>query len=180
MPARGCCLADDEQQPVGYLWIEFARTSAATDEQQFLVCGCGIKANRSTDRVTTWWFVTERRPGVDLALMEGRVPLSVDVLRSRLGPHAVFSHDQRSAYRSAVRDSLFGGRDLDQHIRLLHIVRNPRVGDRIDAELPAYLRDALPQLSEAAIDDAAQPLEDLEEHRRNVHSLAQTSRTLRD
>ena len=168
----------DEQQPVGYLWIEFARTDAATDEQQFLVCGCGIKANRSTDRVTTWWFVTERRPGVDLALMEGRVPLSVDVLRSELGPHAVFSHDQRSAYRQAVRDSLFGGRDLDQHIRLLHIVRNPRVGDRIDAELPAYLRDALPQLSEAAIDDAAQPLEDLEEHRRNVHSLAQTSRTL--
>ena len=168
----------DEQQPVGYLWIEFARTDEITDEPQYLVCGCGIKANRSTDRVSTWWFVTDRRPGVDLALMEGRVPLSVDVLRTELGPHAVFSHDQRSAYRQAVRDSLFGGRDLDQHIRLLHIVRNPRVGDRIDAELPAYLRDALPQLSEAAIDDAAQPLEDLEEHRRNVHSLAQTSRTL--
>jgi uncharacterized protein (TIGR02680 family) len=168
----------DEQQPVGYLWIEFACTDEATDEQQFLVCGCGIKANRSTDRVSTWWFVTDRRPGVDLALMEGRVPLSVDVLRSELGPHAVFSHDQRSAYRQAVRDALFRGRDLDQHIRLLHIVRNPRVGDRIDAELPAYLREALPQLSEAAIDDAAQPLEDLEEHRRNVHSLAQTSRTL--
>jgi uncharacterized protein (TIGR02680 family) len=168
----------DEQQPVGYLWIEFARTDERTDEPQYLVCGCGIKANRSTDRVSTWWFVTDRRPGVDLALMEGRVPLSVDVLRSELGPHAVFSHDQRSTYRQAVRDVLFGGRDLDQHIRLLHIVRNPRVGDRIDAELPAYLRDALPQLSEAAIDDAAQPLEDLEEHRRNVHSLAQTSRTL--
>jgi uncharacterized protein (TIGR02680 family) len=176
---RSWMLSDrDEQQPVGYLWIEFARTDEVTGEPRFLVCGCGIKANRSTDRVTTWWFVTDRRPGVDLALMEGRVPLSVDVLRSELGPHAVFAHDQRGAYRQAIRDALFDGRDLDQHIRLLHIVRNPRVGDRIDAELPAYLRDALPQLSEAAIDDAAQPLEDLEEHRRNVHSLTRTSETL--
>lgn len=168
----------EEQQPVGYLWIEFARAGDEPEQQQYLVCGCGIKANRSTDRVTTWWFVTDRRPGVDLALMEGRVPLSVDVLRSELGPHAVFAQDQRAGYRQAIRDALFGGGDLDQHIRLLHIVRSPRVGDRIDTELPAYLRDALPQLSEAAIDDAAQPLEDLEEHRRNVQALARTSGTL--
>jgi uncharacterized protein (TIGR02680 family) len=169
-----------EQQPVGYLWVEFARTATDqdVDHPRYLVCGCGIKANRSTDRVTTWWFVTDRRPGIDLALIESRVPLSVDVLRAELGPHAVFSQEQRAAYRQAVRDALFGGRDLDQHIRLLHIVRSPRVGDRIDTELPAYLRDALPQLSEEAIDDAAQPLEDLEEHRRNVDALARTSDTL--
>ena len=170
-----------EQQPVGYLWIEFARSCPSDVEprEEYLVCGCGIKANQSTDRVTTWWFLTDRRPGVDFALMEGRVPLSAAVLRSTRGPHAVFAHDQRSAYRQAVRDTLFGGRDLDQHIRLLHIVRSPRVGDRIDTELPVYLRDALPQLSEAALDDAAQPLEDLEEHRRNVQALARTSDTLR-
>jgi uncharacterized protein (TIGR02680 family) len=170
----------EEQQPVGYLWVEFARTATEedVDHRRYLVCGCGIKANRSTDRVTTWWFLTDRRPGIDFALVESRVPLSVDVLRAELGPHAVFSQEQRVGYRQAVRDALFGGRDLDQHIRLLHIVRSPRVGDRIDTELPAYLRDALPQLSEEAIDDAAQPLEDLEEHRRNVDALARTSDTL--
>ncbi len=69
-------------------------------------------------------------------------------------------------------------RILDQHFRLLHVVRNPRVGDRIDTDLPAYLDDALPQLSEAALDDAAQPLEDLDEHRRNVHDLTRTADTL--
>ena len=166
----------DEQQPIGYLWLEFERGNGV--DASYLVCGCGIKANRSTDRVTTWWFLTDRRPGIDLALVEGRVPLGHEALRTALGNHAVFSHEQRPAYRQAVREKLFGGRELDQHFRLLHVVRNPRVGDRIDTDLPAYLDDALPQLSDAALDDAAQPLEDLDEHRRNVHDLARTADTL--
>ncbi|WP_116997023.1 SbcC/MukB-like Walker B domain-containing protein [Desertimonas flava] len=171
----------DDPQPVGYLWIEFARpsdepTPGGTD---YFVCGCGIRANQSTERVTTWWFATDRRPHVDLALVVGRVPLSSDALRAELGSHAVFAEDQRGAYRQTVRDRLFGGRDLDQHIRLLHIVRSPRVGDRIDLDLPDYLRDALPQLSDIALDDAAQPLEDLEEHRRNVSGLTRTVDNLR-
>ena len=159
----------DEAAPVGYLWIEFRRGD------DYLVCGCGIRANRSTDRVTTWWFVTPRRPGVDLALVEGRVPLSVDALRQAIGTQAVYAQDQRRAYRAEVGARLFGGADLDQHIRLLHVVRNPRVGDRIDVDLPSYLEDGLPQLSEEALDDAAQPLEDLEEHRRNVEALERTA-----
>ncbi len=166
----------DEQQPIGYLWLEFERGDGI--EASYVVCGCGIKANRSTDRVTTWWFLTDRRPGIDLALVEGSVPLGHEALRTALGNHAVFSHEQRAAYRQAVRDKLFGGRELDQHLRLLHVVRNPRVGDRIDTDLPAYLDDALPQLSDAALDDAAQPLEDLDEHRRNVHDLERTVDTL--
>ncbi|MEO6125639.1 MAG: TIGR02680 family protein [Ilumatobacteraceae bacterium] len=162
----------EEQQPVGYLWLEFRRGDA------FFVCGCGIKANRSTDRVSTWWFTTDRRPGIDLALVEGKVPLSVDALKAVIGAATVFSHDQRNGYRNEIRNRLFGGADLDQHIRLLHVVRNPRVGDRIDVDLPEYLQGALPQLSDAAIDDAAQPLEDLEEHRRNVEALTRTASTL--
>jgi uncharacterized protein (TIGR02680 family) len=192
----------DEPQPVGYLWIEFGRrrdghtgvdhagdqddlphhddSSGAVDPEpdEFVVLGCGIRANRSTDRVTTWWFVTDRRPHVDLALVQAKTPLSTDALRSELGADAVFTADQRAAYRAAVRNRLYGGADLEQHLRLLHVVRNPRVGDRIDLDLPGYLEDALPQLSEAALDDAAQPLEDLEEHRRNVESLSRTAATL--
>ena len=166
----------DEAQPIGYLWLEFELGAGATATH--LVCGCGIKANRSTDRVTTWWFLTDRRPGIDLALVDGNVPLGPDALRAELGGSSVFAHEQRNAYRQAVRARLFGGQDIDQHLRLLHVVRNPRVGDRIDTELPAYLDDALPQLSEAALNDAAQPLEDLDEHRRNVADLKRTATTL--
>lgn len=162
----------EETQPVGYLWVEFGRGA------EHLACGCGIRANRNTDRVSTWWFVTDQRPGIDFSLVESRIPVSADVLRTKVGDQAVFRHDQRNGYRSTIRSRLFGGADLDQHIRLLHVVRNPRVGDRIDIDLPRHLEDALPPLSETAVDDAAQPLEDLDDHRRNVDTLTTTHRAL--
>jgi uncharacterized protein (TIGR02680 family) len=168
----------EEPNPVGYLWIEFARVDGDTGEITYFVCGCGIRASAATDRVTTWWFATDRRPGIDFALLDRRTPISVDTLRSVLGPQAVFSHDKRADYKTEVRARLFGGADLDRHIRLLHTVRSPRVGDRIDVELPAYLVGALPQLSEAALADAAQPLEDLDEHRNNVAALRLTTEAL--
>jgi hypothetical protein len=162
----------DEPQPQGYLWLEVANGDA------YLAFGCGIRANRSTDQVTTWWFITSRRPGIDLHLVEGRVPVSKDVLRAAIGPDPVFGHEQRADYRRELRKRLFGGADLEQYLHLLHVVRNPRVGDRLDTELPQYLQDALPQLSDAALDDAAQPLEDLEEHRKNVSDLRSTAEAL--
>ena len=177
----------EEQQPVGYLWLELARPSGERGRRhagldaglEFVVFGCGIRANRSTDNVTTWWFVTDRRPQIDVNLIEGRTPRSIDSLREALGAtSSVFTKDQRSAYRSELRSRLYGGADLQQHIQLLHTLRNPAVGDKVDANLHQYLDDALPQLSEQAIDDAAQPLEDLEEHRRNVAQLSATFDTV--
>ncbi len=167
----------EEPQPTGYLWLEVARGD------DHLAFGCGIKANRGTDTVNHWWFVTDRRPGIDLDLVQrvaggGRAPLSAEQLRAEIGAEAVWSKDQRSAYRNALHGRLYGGANLDQHLRLLHIVRNPRVGDRVDVDLPNHLHDALPQLSDASIDDAATPLEHLEEHRTNVAQLTATVRTL--
>lgn len=46
----------DDAQPIGYLWIDFERNG------EFLVCGCGIKANRQSDSVSTWWFITGNGP----------------------------------------------------------------------------------------------------------------------
>ena len=162
----------EDPQPIGYLWVEFAMGD------EYLTCGCGIRANRSSDTVLTWWWITPRRPGVDLDLVQDSRPLSAEGLRALIGSDAVFRQEDRKAYREEVRRRLFGGAEIDQHIRLLHVVRSPRVGDRIDQELPSYLHDALPQLSEAALADAAQPLDDLEEHRRNVGELARTVSTL--
>lgn len=166
-----------ENQPTGYLWIEVCRAD------EHLAFGCGIKASRSTDSVNHWWFVTDRRPGIDLDLVQpigggSRAPLSAEQLRAEIGAPSVWTKDQRSAYRTALHGRLYGGANLDQHVRLLHIVRNPRVGDRVDVDLPNHLHDALPQLSDAAVDDAATPLEQLEEHRRNVSQLSATVRTL--
>ena len=71
------------------------------------MCGFGIRASASTDRVTTWWFVTDQRPGIDFSLLDRRTPLSVDALRSTIGSHAAFSHDRRVDYRTEVRARLF-------------------------------------------------------------------------
>ncbi|MHB1872661.1 MAG: TIGR02680 family protein [Steroidobacteraceae bacterium] len=163
----------DEPQPQGYLWLEVAMGDS------YLTFGCGIRASRSAEQVTTWWFITSRRPGLELHLVDGRVPLSREALRAAIGSDPVYGQEQRSDYRAELRRRLFGGADIEQHLHLLRIVRNPRVGDRLDAELPQYLQDALPQLSEAALDDAAQPLEDLEEHRKNVTELGRTAEALR-
>ena len=162
----------DDPQPVGYLWIESERRG------DFLVCGCGIKANRQSDSVSTWWFVTSKRPGLDLHLVVGDQPLSADGLRAAIEGDEVFSDRRRSDYRHAVQQRLFGGVSVDQHIGLIHVVRSPRVGDRIDVDLPEHLVEALPQLSEQALAEAAQPLDDLEEHRRNVADLERTSEAI--
>jgi hypothetical protein len=162
----------DDAQPVGYLWIEFGSRGS------FLVCGCGIRANRQSDTVSTWWFVTSKRPGVDFHLVVGNQPLTAEGLRAALDGDEVFSDRRRSDYRHAVQQRLFGGVPIDQHIGLVHVVRSPRVGDRIDVELPEHLVEALPQLSEQALAEAAQPLDDLEEHRRNVADLEHTSEAI--
>ena len=162
----------DDPQPVGYLWIEFERRG------DFLVCGCGIKANRQSDSVSTWWFITSKRPGLDLHLVAGDQPLSAEGLRAALDGDEVFTDRRRSDYRHTVQQRLFGGVPIDQHIGLIHVVRSPRVGDRIDVELPEHLVEALPQLSEQALAEAAQPLDDLEEHRRNVADLERTSQAI--
>lgn len=158
----------DDAQPVGYLWIEFARGL------DFLVCGCGIKANRQSERVSTWWFLTSKRPGIDLDLVSRGMALSSEALRAVLDGDDVFSEKHKRDYRRAVEQRLFGGASIDQHVGLLNKVRSPRVGDRIDVDLRDYLVDALPRISEQALTDAASPLDDLEEHRRSVAALATT------
>ena len=158
----------DDAQPVGYLWVEFERRG------EYLVCGCGIKANRQSERVTTWWFITPKRPGLDISLVAGGVALSAEGLRATLDGDEVFSERRRRDYRRAIVQRLFGGASIDQHVGLLNKVRSPRVGDRIDLDLRDHLVDALPHLSEQALTEAAQPLDDLEEHRRSVADLART------
>ncbi|MEJ2862883.1 TIGR02680 family protein [Actinomycetospora flava] len=169
---RSWMLSDhDDTQRTGYLWIEFERAG------EYRTVGCGIRANRSTDRVATWWFSTDRRVRIDLRLTEADVPFSIDVLRSELGTRGqVFT--STAEYRAEIARRFFGGVDPTAYFRLLHQVRNPRVGDRIDTDLPRTLREALPPVPEDAVHDAAQPLEDLEDHRRNVTDLARTAGAL--
>ena len=165
-------------QPVGYLWIEFAQA------EQFLTLGCGIRANRNGQYVDTWWFVTpERLAASDADAAPGTVPVTVgdaaltrDQLRHALSgsDSRVFTHNQRGDYRSEVRRRLFGGADISEHIELLNKLRDPRIGDAIDNKLAEFLARAMPSLSEQAVSAAAEPLQKLEDHRRDLAQLERT------
>ena len=87
----------EDPQPIGYLWIEFE------SGEGHLTCGSGIKANRASDSVTTWWWLTSKRVGIDFSLVEDNRPLSYDVLKAVLGSDPVYKQDQRVAYRDEVR-----------------------------------------------------------------------------
>src|SRR6185312_1206899 len=75
-----------------HLWIEFSRPDEdAPGGVRHHTVGCGIRANRSTDRAVTWWFSTRRQARIDFPLTANRVPLAVDALRAELGVEAVFT-----------------------------------------------------------------------------------------
>ncbi len=162
----------ERRQPGGYLWLEFRRGN------DFFTCGCGLKASKSTGTVNHWWFAVDQRPILDFPLQKDSVPLSEGQLRSLLEGGQVFSERQRPDYRRLINKRLFGGVSTEQHFRLLNRVRNPRVGDRIDIEIPQLLKDALPQLRDRILDTVARSLDDLEERRREVVGLEQTSEAL--
>ena len=161
-----------DPQRGGYLWVEFRRGDS------FFVCGCGLKANRSAHNVSQWWFATSQRPGLDFFLVEDGVPLSERLLGARLGEGRVFNNSRRSDYRREVEKQLFGGVSIDQHIRLVNKVRNPRIGDRLDVEIPQLLKEALPQLRDRILDEIGGALDELEEHHRGVVELERTSKEL--
>jgi hypothetical protein len=112
----------DEPQPQGYLWLEVSKNDS------YLNFGCGIRANRATDQVTTWWFITSHRVGLDLNLVEGRVPISREA-PTRNSPSMATTRDlravvrrRRAQCRRAVWScpSLFGPRAAERITRPAH------------------------------------------------------------
>ena len=162
-----------DPQPAGYLWVEFRRGD------EFFVCGCGLKASRSARNVRQWWFGTSKRPGLDFSLVENDVPLTEPELKIRLDGDPVFGRQQPlSDYRRLIEKRLFGGVPISHHIRLINKVRDPRIGDHVDVEIPQLLKESLPELRDRILDNVAGSLDELEEHHREVVNLGLTAEAL--
>ena len=67
---------------VGYVWLELRRDTPAGP--RFVTIGVGARATSARD-AETWFFVTERRVGLDLDLVPGGVPLTRGGLTAALG-----------------------------------------------------------------------------------------------
>ncbi|MFF3375419.1 TIGR02680 family protein [Streptomyces sp. NPDC002680] len=164
---------DDPRAPadsgLGYAWVEFGRRDE-TGAARYFVCGMGASARRGTGSqpVTTWHFVTVRRPGKDFALLTGGRAIEEKDLKKIDG---VTVPGTAAAYRARLAEELFGlsGESYDNLTELLKQLRKPKLGERLNpASLAETLRAALPPLSGHEITQLADGWDHLEQLRRAV------------
>lgn len=157
--------AGDQDNRVGYLWLELARPD------EYFTIGAHIRYSTAAHRSEVHLFTTGLRVGHELTLVdEHRMPLSRDDLIAAVGADRVTRSPEE--HRDTVRADVFGlrgesGRDrYTGLLQLLHTLRSPDVGNRIDeGRLPQILSDALPPLSENLLTTAGDRLDGLTETR---------------
>ncbi|MGN5239464.1 TIGR02680 family protein [Rhodococcus sp. SJ-3] len=157
--------AGGQNNRIGYLWLELSRPDGV------LTIGAYVRYSATAHRSEVHFFTSDTRVGTDLPLVdEHRVPLSRDDLAARIGPDRITRSPEE--HRDTVRTLVFGldgdsGRDrYTGLLQLLHTLRSPDVGNRIDeGRLPQILSDALPPLNENMLASAGDRLDLLGESR---------------
>jgi uncharacterized protein (TIGR02680 family) len=161
---------DEQPNRLGYLWLELRREDD-NGGIEYVTSGALVRFSQSTAEAKVLYFTTPLRTGVDLILLdEQRMPLSRERLVELVGADRVTETPE--THRERIRNIVFGltgesGRERYHGLlQLLHTLRSPDVGNRIDeGKLPSILSDALPPLSEAALDSAGEQLDALSETR---------------
>ena len=157
--------AQGQANRTGYLWLELRRPDG------YLTIGALVRHSQSASSTKVWYFTTARRVGDGLELMSGaREPLSREALTELVGADRIT--DSPGVHRERIRTEVFGlggdaGRDrYDGLLQLLHTLRAPDVGNRIDeGRLPQILLESLPPLHEEALARAGEQLDGLTETR---------------
>jgi hypothetical protein len=168
--------AQGQSNRTGYLWLELHRPGG------YLTVGALVRHSQSASNTKVWYFTTPLRVGDGLALISSaREPLSRDALTELIGAERIT--ESPGAHRERVRTEVFGlggdaGRDrYDGLIQLLHTLRAPDVGNRIDeGRLPQILLESLPPLHEDALVRAGEQLDGLTETRAAQERLENSAR----
>ncbi|MZE78254.1 TIGR02680 family protein [Streptomyces xinghaiensis] len=170
----------EQTNRLGYLWVEFGGTTDSGDHRH-LTLGAAVRASKSTQRALPTFFVTPLRVGENLHLVEGGKPLPVDRLKELVGSDNVT--DRAVLHRSRVARELFGITDATRYrslTQLLHRLRRPTVGDRIEhGGLASLLSETLPGLDEEVVEKVARNLHDLDAVRDELGRLERTDTALR-
>ncbi|MEV0218266.1 TIGR02680 family protein [Streptomyces sp. NPDC050704] len=170
----------EQTNRLGYLWVEFVRTDDEGHDHH-LTLGAAIRASQSTRTAKPFFFVTSLRVGEDLQLAPGGRPLPVDQLKSLVGAEHVT--DRAVEHRARVARHLFGLTDPARYRNLLHLLhrlRRPTIGDRIDSGgLVSVLAETLPALDDEVVDKVARNLDDLDAVRTDLGRLERTDEALR-
>ncbi len=173
--------AGEQGNRLGYMWLELRRdpdpAEADNAGPRFLTLGALVRFAVSTKEAKVWYFTTPLRVGPELPLLGAdRQPLSRKDLAELITEERIT--DVPEKHRERVRTEVFGltgdlGKErFDGLAKLLHTLRSPDVGNRIEeGRLPAILADALPPLSEDALIDAGQQLDGLTSTREDQRRL---------
>ncbi|MBY6366145.1 TIGR02680 family protein [Rhodococcoides corynebacterioides] len=159
-----------------YVWMEFGRGRA--DDPECVTVGIGMRATRSVDRVTRWYFVVDGRVGVDFSLLgDDDRPLTKKQLAEQIGTDAIV--DRPIDYRAAIDARMFGlgAERYDQLITLILTLRRPQLAKNLDPKgLSRALSDGLRPLDEHLVLDAARSFSDMEEVGRALEGIAEADR----
>jgi len=165
--------AHPQPERLGYTWIEFGRVDE-DGEERFCTLGCGLKAVSGRGIARHWYFVTSRRVGVDLALVDATgTALARDRLADALGDQGTV-YDRARDYRRAVDETLFsfGEQRYGALVDLLIQLRQPQLSKRPNEKaLSDALTQALPPLDQAVIADVAEAFRSLEEDRDALRAM---------
>ena len=168
-----------QESAYSYVWMEFARGS--WEDPEVVTVGIGMRATRSSDKVTRWYFVADGRAGVDFSLIgpDDR-PLTRKQLAEQIGSDAIV--DRPVEYRAAIDARMFGlgVQRYDQLINLILTLRRPQLAKNLDPRgLSQALTDGLRPLDEQLILDAARSFSDMEEVGRTLDGLVQADTATR-
>ncbi|MFI5614880.1 TIGR02680 family protein [Amycolatopsis sp. NPDC051903] len=170
---------------LGYLWLELSR-EAEEPADRYLTIGALVRFSASTGGAKVWYFTTPLRVGGDLRLMDDRrQPLSREHLGQLIGVDRIT--DRPDVHREKIAAQVFGltgssGKERYAGLlQLLHTLRAPDVGNRIDeGNLPKILSDALPPLSEVTLREAGERLDSLSDSREEQRRLVKAVEQLHD
>ncbi|MGX4736284.1 TIGR02680 family protein [Kitasatospora griseola] len=154
---------------VGYVWCEYGRI-ADDGTHVFLTIGLGMRADEVVKGPVKdpWFFVTDRRMGEELHLYHPhtRQPYIRKALTEQLGADSVF--DNAGKYRGVVAERLFGfsAARLRALVKLLLILRRPKLSENFDAlRLSGLLRQSLPAVNTGLLEDLAGKFDELARER---------------
>ncbi|GGW46157.1 TIGR02680 family protein [Streptomyces caelestis] len=170
----------EQTNRLGYLWLEFVRTDEHGSDHH-LTIGAAIRGSQSTKTAKPFFFTTRLRIGEDLDLAPAGRPLPIDQLKSLVGSENVT--DRAVEHRARVARELFGLTDPARYRNLLHLLhrlRRPTIGDRIDSGgLVSVLAETLPALDDEVVEKVARNLDDLDSVRAYLGRLERTDQALR-
>ncbi len=158
---------------LGYVWIEFG------DGERHVTVGCGARATIDAPNPRSWFFVTPRRVGIDLALDHDGEVHERRRLIEVLGHEAVV--DTAEEFRSALdREVLGTGSDRHRKlVGLIRVLRRPQLAGKLNLDLLSdVLSSGLPGLGDEVLADIASSLDDLESTQRELADVQEARATV--